>query len=384
MKQLIWMTSAAAISLVASCDKKAAQQGAAPPKALVEFVHPEKKEIIDWDEYNGRLEAMESVEVRARVGGMLEEIHFTDGQMVEKGDLLFTIDAKPFAAALAAAEADLAQAESARNLAKTNFERGQKLLSRNAISKEEADIRSGDFTVAEARVQAAKARVETAKLDTDYTKVRAPIGGRISDHYVSTGNLISGGSAQSTLLTRIVSVNPIYCRIDADEASVLKYMRLDQEGKRKSARDHKVQAQLAITGDQGYPREGYVDFVDNSLNPETATLRARTIFENKDGLLVPGMFAKVRLPGSGKFMATLVPEIAIQTQQDFTFLLTVDGNETVKVVPVELGPTYGDMRAINGELPADLRVIVSGITGARPGASVQAIPFEDDQATAGK
>ncbi|BDS08262.1 hemolysin D [Oceaniferula spumae] len=372
MKKLIWMASGLTLAALTSCDKKEAQQGGPPPKALVEFVHPVKKEIIAWDEYNGRLEAMERVEVRARVGGMLEEIHFKDGQMVEKGDLLFSIDRKPFEAALAAAQADMTQAESARDLAKTNFDRGQKLLARNAISKEEADIRSGDFAVAEAKVLSAKARVDTAKLDVGYAEVRAPISGRISDHFVSTGNLISGGSAQSTLLTRIVSVSPIYCRIDADEASVLKYMRLDQEGKRKSARDHKVQVELAVSGDEGYPRKGYVDFVDNALNPETATMRARTIFENKDGFLTPGMFAKVRLPGSGKFMATLVPEIAIQSQQDFTSLLTLDENDVVQVTPVKLGPSYGDMRAIEGELPENLRVIVSGITNARPGAPVDA------------
>lgn len=374
MKKLIWITSTLAITALASCNKKEAQQPAPRPKPLVEFVHPVQQEIIAWDQYNGRLEAMESVEVRARVGGMLEKIHFKDGQMVNQGDLLFSIDSKPFDTALAAAKADMTQAESARNLAQTNFERGQKLLERNAISKEEVDIRAGDFAVAKAKVQAAKARYDSAQLNMDYAEVRAPISGRIADNYVSTGNLISGGSAQSTLLTSIVSVSPIYCRIDADEASVLKYMRLDQEGKRKSARDHKVQVELAVTGDVGYPRKGYIDFVDNALNPQTATLRARTIFENKDRLLIPGMFAKVRLPGSGKFMATLVPERAIQSQQDFTSILTLDASDVVQVTPVKLGPSYGKMRAIEGDLPEGTRVLVSGLINARPGVPVQAKP----------
>lgn len=377
MKKLIWMTSALALTALVSCEKNEAQQGGPPPKAVVEFVHPVQKEITAWDEYNGRLEAMESVEVRARVGGMLEKIHFKDGQMVEQGDLLFSIDPKPFNAALAAAKADLIQAESARDLAKTNFDRGQKLLSRNAISKEEVDIRSGDLAVTEAKVLAAQARVESAQLDMGYAEVKAPISGRIADNYVSTGNLISGGSAQSTLLTSIVSVSPIYCRIDADEASVLKYMRLNMEGKRQSARDHKVLVELAVTGDEGYPRKGFIDFVDNALNPETATLRARTIFENEDGFLTPGMFAKVRLPGRDKFTATLVPEVAIQSQQDFTSILTLSKDDVVQVTPVELGPRHGDMRAIEGDLPEGTRVLVSGLTNARPGAPVQAKPASD-------
>jgi RND family efflux transporter MFP subunit len=360
--------------LFAGCGKKDGTQRPAPE---VKWVHPEVREIVVWDEYTGRMEAVESVEVRSRVGGMLEKIHFEAGETVEVGKLLFSIDPKPFEASLAAAQASLTQAEASRDLAKSNFERGQQLLERNAIAKEDVDIRSGDFAVATALVKAAGARVQIAELDLSYTQVTAPIKGRISDRIVSQGNLISGGSARSTLLTTIVSIDPIYARLEADEASVLKYMRLDQAGKRTSARNERLPVELSLEGDEGFPRKGYIDFVDNAFDPETATLRARAVFANEDGFLTPGMFGKLRLPGRGKFDATLVPELAIQTQQDFTSLLTVAGDDTIKSVKVTLGSQQGDQRVIESDLPADTRVVVSGILTARPGAKVQ--PTESAQ-----
>ncbi|GAA5484226.1 efflux RND transporter periplasmic adaptor subunit [Haloferula sargassicola] len=367
---------------VASCSKKDDPQKSAPPPPTVEFVHPVRKDIISWDEYNGRLEAIDSVEVRARVSGMLEQIHFTDGQKVEEGDLLFTLDRAPFEAALKAAEAQLEQARASEKLAQSNFTRAQKLLERNAIAKEEVDIRQGTLAEAAASVQAAEAQVETAQLNLGYTEVRSPITGQISDRYVSVGNLISGGTAQSTLLTSIVSLQPIYCRIDADESTVLKYLRLDQEGKRESARTRQVPVEMALDGDEGFPRNGKVDFVNNAFDPSTATLRARATFPNEDGFLLPGMFAKLRLPGRGEYTATLVPEVAIQTQQDLTTVLTVDGENTVRAQPVTLGPKHGDMRVIESDLPTETRVIVSGLTMARPGGKVNPKPAESKESEA--
>ncbi|MDQ8191808.1 efflux RND transporter periplasmic adaptor subunit [Roseibacillus persicicus] len=367
---------------LASCQDKdeSAQAPPARPPALVKFVHPVQKEIVAWDEYTGRIEAVREVEVRSRVGGLLESINFTDGQLVKEGELLFTIDKEPFEAELAAAKADLAQAETERDLAKSNYERGQALLKRNAIAKEDVEVREGDFAGAEARVLSQRARVRIAQLNLNYTEVRAPITGRIADRFVSAGNLISGGSAQSTLLTSIVSVDPIYCRIEADEASVLKYMRLNQQGKRESAREGGVEVEMGLGDDEGYPRRGRIDFVNNTFDPATATMRARAIFDNDDGFLTPGMFARVRLPGRGEFRATLVPEIAIQTQQSFTSILTVGENDVVEVVPVTLGPLQGDMRVVEEELPADTRVIVSGLTSAFPGSTVNPQPLQEKEA----
>ena len=351
----------------------ACNDSASPPKrppTAVNFVYPVQNRITAWDEYTGRLEAVEDVELRARVSGLLESIHFEDGQLVRKGDLLFTIDPKPFQADLSAAEADLNQARAASHLAKVNLERGQDLLKRNAIAREGVDIREGDYAQAEARVEAAVARVAAARLSLGYTEVRAPIGGRASDRFVTEGNLISGGTAESTLLTTIVSVDPIFCRIEADESSVLKYMRLNQQGKRESARDTRIPVEMGLSDDKDYPRNGYIDFVNNSFDTATATLRARAVFPNEDGFLTPGMFARVRLPGRGEITATLVPEIAIQTQQDFTSLLTVDDGNLVKVTPVTLGPRHGRMRVIESELPLDTRVIVTGLTSIFPGTTV--------------
>lgn len=365
-----------------ACQKKEdqAKQGA-PPPSVVRFVNPVQEKIIAWDEYTGRIEAVDSVEVRSRVSGMLEKVHFKDGQMVEEGDLLFTIDRRPFEAELLAAKADLAQAEAEKELAKANAQRGKALLNRNAIAQEDVDIRSGNLVTAEAKVQAEQARLQTSELTLGYTEIHAPITGRISDRFVTEGNLIAGGSAQSTLLTRIVSVDPIYCRIEADEASVLKYMRMTQEGSGTPQRQGQMVAEMGLGDDQGYPRQGKIDFVDNRLDAATATLRTRAIFDNKDGFLTPGMFAKVRLPGRGEFKATLVPEVAIQTQQDFVSLLTVGEDDKVKVTPVKIGAAYGKMRVITSELPLDTRVIVSGITTAFPGAEVQPQRAENEKIT---
>lgn len=366
---------AAAVLVVAlpGC-KKQAPTAQAPPPPLVEFLNPIRDKIIVWDEYTGRLEAMDRVEVRARISGMLEKIHFIDGASVEKGDLLFSIDPQPFEAALAAANADLTQAKAGRDLAKTNFARGEQLLERNAIAREEVDIRRGSFAGEEAKVQAAQARVDSAKLNLDYTEVRAQISGRIADRYISEGNLISGGSEQSTLLTTIVTIDPIYCRIEADEGSVLKYMRMNLAGERESARDEHVPVQLSLADEEGFPHEGKLDFVNNSFDEATATMRARVTVPNKDELLTPGMFARVRLPGRGEFEATLVPELAIQSTQSLNYLLTLDENDVVRSTSVTLGPTHGDMRVIESDLPLDTRVIVSGMVMARPGMPATAKP----------
>ena len=226
MKHLILFTTLSLTVFFVSCKKEEAPKKR--PMPTVEFVNPIQKTITSWDYYNGRLEAVESVEVRARVGGMLETIHFEEGAIVEKGDLLFTLDKAPFQAAYGVAQAQLSQMEASVELARSNFERGKKLLERNAISKEEVDVREGSLAESIAQVQGARAALETTALNLSYTEVRSPISGRIADHFITGGNLISGGSSDSSLLTTIVSIDPIFARIDADESSVLKVSALGQ------------------------------------------------------------------------------------------------------------------------------------------------------------
>ncbi|WP_411826242.1 efflux RND transporter periplasmic adaptor subunit [Luteolibacter sp. AS25] len=373
----ILLISATILSVtLVSCKKETKE--APPSPTTVDFVNPKQEEITSWDYYNGRLEAVESVEVRARVSGLLEKVHFKPGANVEKGDLLFTLDKAPFLAAKRADEAQVAQTTASADLARSNYARAQELLKRNAIAKEEVDVRAGNLAETEAELQAALAELETAELNLSYTDVRSPISGRISDHFITIGNIISGGTADSTLLTTIVTIDPIYARIDANEASVLKYLRLEQEGKRASARNEPVPVEMALNGDEGFPLKGQIDFVNNSFDPNTATLRARAIFPNESGIMTPGMFTKVRLPGRGEYEATLIPEIAIQSLQSLTTVLVIDEENIVRSKPVKLGPAYGQMRVIESDLPTDSRVVVSHLTTLRAGTKVTPQLLEKD------
>lgn len=361
---------------VVSCKKEGAQQGWAPGPPNVEFIHPVQEEITSWDEFTGRLEAVESVELRARVSGLLEKIHFEDGKTVKKGELLFTIDQEPFKAGLQAAKAKLAQVTAAANLARSNYERGKQLVERDAIAREEVEVRKGSLEESEANVTAAEAQVRIAELNLGYTEVRSPIDGRVADRFVTVGNLISGGSSQGTLLTTIVSLDPIYCRIDADDATVLGYMR-EKSGSEAVATANlsaNLLVELGVEGEEGFPRTGTLDFANNQFDAGTGTLRLRAVFDNKDGLLSPGMFARVRLSGKGKHKATLVPEMAVLSRQDITYLLTLDEENIVQVKNVTLGHRHGKMRVIESSLPPETRVLVSGMMNARPGQP--AVPTE--------
>lgn len=363
------------ILLLAACTEQ--PEAGATPLPTVEFVLPVQRNITDWDEFTGRLEATESVDLRARVSGLLESIHFEDGEVVEKGQLLFVIDARPFQAELDARLADVQLAESAYDLAKSNLERGRELLDANAIATEDVDARAATLAQTEAAMMAARARVAAAQLNVDFTRVTAPIAGRVSDHFVSVGNLISGGTAQSTLLTRIVSTSPIYCRIEADENLVLRYLRLNAAGKRQSSRDYDAPAQLSLADEQGFPHEGVLDFVDNRFDAGSATMRARARFENPDGLLLPGMFARVRITGEAERDALLVPDKAVQTTQTLRYLLVVDETNVVQYRPVVVGSLTEDgLREIKEGVQASDRVISSGLFFARPGALVQPKPAE--------
>jgi RND family efflux transporter MFP subunit len=355
------------ILLVTGCK---GEQAPSPPPPKVTVSQPVVREIVEWDEYTGRLEAVESVEVRARVNGYLESIHFQDGQIVKKGDLLFVIDPRPYQAELDRAKAELKLARARLELAINDLARAKKLLSSRAISEEEADTRSSNERVAQATVEQSEAAIQAAKLDVEFTQVRAPITGRISRELVTEGNLINGGTG-GTLLTTIVSLDPIYCYAEADEQAFLKYTRLAQEGKRPSSRQARNPAYLALADETGFPHKGYIDFVDNQLDPDTGTIRGRAVFPNPDLVLTPGLFARIRIPGSGKYKAIMIPDEAIGSDQSERFVMAVDNENTVEYRKVVLGPRINDLRIIREGLTPEDWVIIKGVQrAARPGVKV--------------
>jgi RND family efflux transporter MFP subunit len=341
---------------------------APPPKVTVS--NPVVREVIEWDEYTGRLESTESVEVRARVSGYLQSIHFKDGTIVKKGDLLFVIDPRPYQAEVDRVTAELQLAQARLELAKSDYARAQKLLQFRAISQEEADTRAATERQAQQQVEAARANVKAAKLNVEFTRVTAPIGGRISRKLVTEGNLINGGTAESTLLTTIVSMDPIYVYFEADERSYLKYGRLPQNGKGPGSRETRRPVYLALADEKGFPRKGYVDFVENRLDSKTGTMTGRAVFSNGDLSLTPGLFGRVRLQGSNRYEAILVPDEAIGSDQAQKFVFLLNGDSTVEHRAVQLGPVIHGFRVIRDGLKPDDWLIVNGMQRARPGLKV--------------
>jgi len=352
----------------AGCGRQKPPPAPTPPTVSVAEVV--QREVMEWDEYTGRLEPVESVEVRARVNGYLESIHFEDGVLVKKGDLLFVIDPRPYKTEYDRAEAELARAQTRLELASNDFDRAARLFKSRAVSEEEYDSRGKAKKEADSNLTAAKAALESARLNLEYTRVHAPIDGRISRRYVTAGNLVHGGTGMPTLLTTIVSVDPIYCYVDADERSVLKYQQLSREGKRVSARDFKIPCEMALANETGFPHKGIIDFVDNRLDPNTGTLRARGVFTNGTRELTPGLFARLRIPGSGNYRALLLPDRAFGSDQTVKFVYVVNAQNKVEFRPVTLGPMVDGLRVVRDGLKAGEKVIVEGHMRVRPGIQV--------------
>ncbi len=345
-----------------------------PPPPMVTAKQPVTRDVVEWDEYPGRLEPVDMVEVRARVNGYLESIHFKDGALVNKGDLLFVIDPRPYQAEVAKEEAALNQAQTRLEWAVNEVGRAERMVKARAISEEEADSRNKSRREAEAGVQSARAALDVAKLNLEYTRVTAPVTGRIGRKLITEGNLVNSGQGQSTLLTTIVSVDPIYCYFDADERSVLKYQQLHREGKGLNLRNGQVECELELANETGFPHKGVLDFVDNRVNSATGTLRVRGVFANPapDFVLQPGFFARVRVPGSSKYSALLIPDQAIGSDQGQKFVYTVTEENAVEYKLVQLGPLFDGLRVVrNGLAPGDW-VVVNGLMSVRPGAKVKA------------
>jgi len=357
---------------VAGCGKKAAPAAPLPP--VVSVIQPVAREIVEWDEYIGRLEAPESVEIRARVSGYLDKVHFKEGKEVKKGDLLFTIDPRPYKAEYDRAEAEHQRAESQADLAKNDAERAKRLVATQAISEEDFDTKTKTFNSALASVKSTQAALDSAKLNLEFTEVRSPINGRTSRAIVTEGNLISGGvsGAGATLLTTVVSQDPLHCYVDVDERSILKYLQLRKEGKRESALDKPIPVEMALANDEGFPHLGHTDFVDNKIDPTTGTLRCRGVFPNPDRALGPGFFARMRIPGNGKYPALLIPDRALGADQAQKFVYVVNAEKKVEVRPVKIGPKIDGLRVVKEGLKGGEQIIVEGLMRVRPGIVVEA------------
>ena len=358
-------------ALVASCGESQKQAGAPSPPAVT-VAKPIKRTVTDFDEYVGRFTAINSVEVRARVSGYLDGVHFKDGQIVKQGDLLFTIDKRPFQNTLDQARANLAQAQSNLNFTQADYTRGQQLVRDKTITDQIFEQRAQAFRNAQAAVSNNEAAVRQAELDIAFTELRAPINGRIGDRRVSPGNLVTGGTAgNTTLLATIVSTDPIYFEFTFDEASFLRYERMAKTGNDIASRGAGVQVGLKLIDEHDFVHEGHMDFVDNVIDRSTGTIRGRAVYANPNNIFTPGMFARVRVPGSPPYEALLVPDAAVGTEQARKFVLTVNADNTVVPKYVTLGQTTGDnLRVIKDGVAADDRVIVDGLMRARPGQKV--------------
>ena len=350
------------------------QQSAAPPPPPVTVANPVQRTIVDQDEYVGRFVAIDSVEVRARVSGYLSEIHFTDGQMVKKGDLLFVIDHRPFQIALDQMRANLAQSRANLAFTEADLARGQELLHNKTITEQTYDQRTQAKRVAEASVAAQEAMVHSAELDlNEYSELRAPVDGRIGDRRVSVGNLVNGGfGGNSTMLATIVSVDPIRFEFTFDEASYLRYQRLAAANGQVASRDAGVSVALKLIDEKDFQHTGKIDFVDNAIDRSSGTIRGRVVFANADGIFTPGMFGRIRVPGSPPYAALLIPDAAIATEQSRKYVLVVDDGGVARQKYVIPGPLDGDLRVIRDGLAAGDRVIVNGLMRARPGLKVAA------------
>ena len=327
---------------LAGCDKPATQAAAPPPSVTV--AQPTKRVVTDWDEFTGRFEAVEEVQVRARVGGFVDSIQFKDGDFVKPGDLLYVIDSRPFEAVALQADGQLADARARAELARRELERALTLVTTSAVSESIVDQRRQTLQAAHAAEMQAEGALKAAQLNIEFTHVKAPIAGRVSRHLVSIGNLVQGADGGSTLLTSIVSLDPIYIYFDMDEATYLKYNKLWFEGRRPSSRDTANPVQVALVGESKPSREGRMDFLDNRLDVSTATLRSRAIVPNKDISILPGQFGRVRLVGSAPYEALLLPDAAIATDQSRKIVFVVNNENFVEVRPVVLGPLDGGLR----------------------------------------
>ena len=362
----------AMVSLVASflfaCSGESGNQAAAPqgmPAPQVEVAKVISQRITEWDAFTGRLESPQTVSLRPRVSGYIDMVAFEEGSEVEQGQTLFLIDNRPYKEEVNRLEAQLTQVESQLSLAKTDFQRVLELSKTRAVSQEEVDNRRSAVQQAQAAVQATRASLALAKLNRGYTRVEAPISGRVSRALITAGNYVSAGE---TVLTTIVSTDKLYAYFDVDENSYLHYKDLEKSGQMDSDDEHPVA--MKLVNDSDYDFWGQLDFVDNQINPTTGTIRVRAVFDNTDGYLVPGMFAQLKVASSPTYEGILIDEKAIGTDLNNKYVYVIDDNNTVAYRPVKIGDKIGNMRLINGGLEAGDTILINGLQRVRPGVTV--------------
>lgn len=379
---LLACVALAPLALVQAADP--APGAAPPPPPTVTVAKPTFKRITEWDEYTGRFVAQQRVDVRARVSGYLESVHFKEGQMVEEGELLFVIDQRPFKAEVARAKAEVDRVTTQLRVAQLEFERGERLQSSRAMSKETAEERRARRDSAQADVDAAKAALRTAELNLGFTEVRAPMAGRLSDIRVDVGNLISGGTSDSTVLTTIVMLDPIELEIEASESEFLRYTRLDTAGTRRSSRDVPNRIEARLLDEADWVHKGVMTFVDNEIDPDSDTMRGKATFPNPDHVLLPGMFARARLFGAGEHDAVLIPDIAVVADQAKKLVMVVGPDNVIEARQVQLGPIIDGLRVVREGLAPEDTIVVNGIIRARPGKPVTPTTAEAQGAAGAK
>jgi RND family efflux transporter MFP subunit len=345
--------------------------GAAQPVPTVTVTQPIAKRVTNWEEYSGRFVAVETVEIRARVSGFIDKVHFRDGQIIKAGDPLFTIDPRPFEIAVESARAELARANAQVELAENEIERATPLARTGTMTQRDYDQRRANQSVARAQFQAAQASQRLALLNLEWTEVRTPIAGRISDKRVDVGNLVTGGQTGATLLTTIVSLDPIHFTFDVSESDYLRYSRLFASGARPSSRETANPVQVKLADEREWTRTGTMNFVDNQLNPRSGTLRGRAVVQNPDGFLTPGIFARLRLFG-GELDALLIPDSAVISDQTRKIVFVIGSDGVVQARPVELGAIIDGLRVVQAGLTRDDLIAVDGLANpaVRPGAKV--------------
>ncbi|MDR0532418.1 MAG: efflux RND transporter periplasmic adaptor subunit [Verrucomicrobiales bacterium] len=356
--------------LISGCNR---QQASAPMQKppVVTIAPAQQQEVVEWEEFTGRTEAVEAVEVRPRVNGHIDEVLFQAGQLVKKGDVLFQIDPRWYQAEVDRRQAEYEQAKVRLDNSERDAKRAASLLADHALSIEEADNAEAQYQEAKAALLATKAQLESAQLDLDYTKVRAPITGKVSRALLTAGNYVSGDAGSATLLTTLVSVDPIYVYADVDETSLLKFNKLASELSAQSNDSNgKIPVQLALTDENGYPHQGYVESFDNHVNANSGTIVMRVVFPNPDGRIVPGLFARVRVPATKQYAAIVVDETAVGTDQGQKFVLTLNDKNVVQYQQVQLGPVIDGKRIIRSGLQPGEKIVVNGLYRARPGLPV--------------
>src|SRR6266487_1501739 len=356
------------------CKKKSAPP---QPPLPVNVITAVEKEVNEWDEFTGRLEAVESVEIRPRVSGYITEIHFQAGAIIKKGDLLYVIDPRPYQADFDRAAAEFERMQAQLKLAQIELDRAKELRAKNTISASEFDQKAATYQGSFAAARSAEAAKNSAALNLEFTQIKSPIDGRVSDARITLGNLVQPGAGPESVLTTVVSVDPIYAKVDADENAVLKYVKLSEEGKRVSARTAKIPAWVELGNETDFPHEGYIDFVDNRLDPGTGTIRARVVLKNwNPNFITPGFFARVRVAGATPYRAALVDDKVISSQQGLKYAFVVKPDNTIERRNLETGALFEGKRIVKTGLKDSEKVVSTRLQLLQTGMKVQPIPEE--------